>query len=127
VGAGDDFIGVGVGGIAVGAGNRLRGIAVAGVAAGGQTVEGLLVGGAGAGGRDLTGLSVTGGYFRLEEGIMRGVSIAGWNDVRGRQRGLAIGIYNYARSLHGVQIGLLNVAKNNPAGLKALPLINANL
>jgi hypothetical protein len=72
-------------------------------------------------------VAAAGAYVRIENGQLRGVSIAGYNDVRGRQRGLSIGLYNYARVLHGLQLGLINVARNNPPGLRILPLANANL
>jgi hypothetical protein len=42
------------------------------------------------------------------------------------QRGLSIGIFNHADNLHGVQIGVLNFAGNNPEGLKILPLLNVH-
>lgn len=35
-----------------------------------------------------------------------------------------IGLINSARELHGLQIGLVNHAGNNPAGLRWLPLLN---
>jgi hypothetical protein len=98
------------GGLASGA-SQVRGLALAGIATGAGNVHGALV---------------SAGYNRIEDGIMRGVTIAGYNDMRGTQRGLSIGIYNYARTLHGLQIGVLNVAQNNPRGLRVLPLVNAN-
>ena len=39
-------------------------------------------------------------------------------------RGLAIGIVNFAEELHGAQIGLMNIARNNPSGRQVLPVIN---
>jgi hypothetical protein len=119
--------GIAVGGLAAGAGNRLRGLAAGGLGAGASTAEGVMIGGLGAGAENLTGASIAGGYVRLEGGVLRGASVAGWNDIRGRQRGLTIGLYNYARNLAGIQIGLLNVARNNPPGLRILPFVNANL
>jgi hypothetical protein len=47
--------------------------------------------------------------------------------VRGEQHGLTIGLFNYAESLDGVQVGLLNYAGNNRAGLRWLPIANAHL
>ena len=38
-----------------------------------------------------------------------------------------IGIINYTGSLHGVQLGLVNWAGNNPSGLKLLPIANAHI
>lgn len=105
-------MGVALGGVAVGAGTALSGFTVAGLAAGST---------------NMTGLSVAGGYMRIEDGTLRGVSIAGYNDIRGHQRGLTIGLFNYARHLHGVQLGLINVARNNPPAATVLPVVNLNL
>lgn len=44
--------------------------------------------------------------------------------MRDRQRGLVIGLYNDARILQGVQIGLPNRARNNPPPFEFLPLLN---
>jgi hypothetical protein len=66
--------------------------------------------------------------MRIEEaGAFRGVALAGFNYVKGAQRGLTIGVVNYTRRLHGVQVGIINYAANNPPGLRVLPLINVNL
>jgi hypothetical protein len=46
--------------------------------------------------------------------------------VRGPQVGVSIGVYNSARVLNGVQIGVLNRAQNNKGLAKILPLINAH-
>jgi hypothetical protein len=42
------------------------------------------------------------------------------------QTGVTVGIYNSAEVLNGVQIGVLNRAKNNPPGLQWLPILNAH-
>ena len=42
----------------------------------------------------------------------------------GSNFGLAIGVINYARSLHGMQLGLLNIVRDNPGGRKVLPVVN---
>lgn len=44
--------------------------------------------------------------------------------IGGEQRGLSIGILNYARRLEGVQVGLINIARDNPPGRKVLPVLN---
>jgi hypothetical protein len=33
---------------------------------------------------------------------------------------------NYAWTLHGVQIGVLNYARNNPPPFRLLPIVNVN-
>ncbi len=68
-------------------------------------------------------------YFKVTDdygdpGVMRGVSISSFNHIKGDQYGLSLGLLNYAWDLHGWQIGVLNYAKNNPPGLKLLPLFN---
>lgn len=127
VGAGEDLHGLAIGGLAVGSGEEITGVAIAAGAAASANVRGLLAAGLGTGASTLTGASLTTGYLRIEDGVLRGLTLGGWNDIRGRQHGLAIGLYNYARNLSGVQIGIINVAGNNPAGLTVLPLVNANL
>ena len=62
-----------------------------------------------------------------EEGSLYGVSVSGYNHIHGTQHGLTIGLINIAGSLNGIQLGLLNYAGNNPAGLRLLPVANANL
>jgi hypothetical protein len=74
------------------------------------------------------GAALSAGTAWIEEGgTLQGVAAAPYVNVQGRQQGLAVGIYNRARVLSGVQIGLVNVAKNNPAWARALPLVNLNL
>ena len=46
------------------------------------------------------------------------------NAVRGYQRGLSIGLVNYAESLFGVQLGLVNIVRDNPSPFRVLPIIN---
>ena len=58
---------------------------------------------------------------------MRGVAIAAFNQIRGEQHGLAIGVFNSADELHGMQIGLLNRARNNRPPFRWLPIFNAHL
>jgi hypothetical protein len=57
---------------------------------------------------------------------LNGLAFAAYNEVRTRQRGLTIGIYNRAEELQGVQIGLLNFAGNNGGIFRWLPLVNAH-
>jgi hypothetical protein len=63
----------------------------------------------------------------VDSHALTGISISAYNRVRGPQRGLAIGLYNSAYELHGVQIGLVNRAKNNRAPFKILPVLNVHL
>ncbi|MCX6569363.1 MAG: hypothetical protein NT147_10000 [Candidatus Aminicenantes bacterium] len=46
---------------------------------------------------------------------------------RGTLNGLSIGIVNYAWKLEkGVQIGVVNIVRDNPKGLRVLPIFNAD-
>lgn len=63
----------------------------------------------------------------LRAGTLRGVSISAYNRVLDSQRGLTIGLVNYARELHGFQLGVLNIARNNHGVARVLPVINAHL
>jgi hypothetical protein len=71
------------------------------------------------------GLVIAPAYFRVvEEGELHGVSVSAFNDLRGaRQRGLVVGLLNIAEELHGVQIGLINIARNKRS-FRVLPLVN---
>jgi len=73
----------------------------------------------------IRGIALAG--YSVDTHEMDGVAVSAYNRVRGLQRGLAIGIYNSAYELHGVQIGVLNRAKNNKAPFKILPLVNVHL
>jgi hypothetical protein len=52
--------------------------------------------------------------------------VSAYNQIRGLQAGVAIGLLNFARRLKGIQIGLLNIARNNPPPFRVLPIINAH-
>jgi hypothetical protein len=60
-------------------------------------------------------------------GPLTGLTVSPLTIVRGRQTGLSVGLLNGARELHGVQIGLLNYAGNNPLLLRLLPGMNVHL
>jgi hypothetical protein len=143
-GIGDSATGVVLGGgtaVATGSG---RGLFLGGLAAGtGGPSVGLLAGGLGAGttgtlhgaalslgavgaGNRLVGLGAAGGYVYVGRRL-QGITAAAVNHISGTQHGLTIGLFNYARKLDGVQIGLLNVARNNPVWATLLPGINLNL
>jgi hypothetical protein len=141
VGGGGDIEGIAIGGLGVGSGGNVTGIAIggAGVGAGGR-FHGLGIGGLGVGAPRLDGIAIsafavgaqhaTGAliapWVKIEHGQLRGVAVGGFNQVRGLHHGLAIGIVNYADELEGLQLGLINVARNNPSGAKVLPVVNAH-
>jgi hypothetical protein len=87
-------------------------------------VRGVAIAGFGAGGRDVQGALISAGWNRLEHGTLRGVTVASFNQMKGVQHGLAIGIVNYAQELHGLQFGLINIARNNSSGTRVLPIAN---
>ena len=59
---------------------------------------------------------------RCATGLVTGL----YNNVSGRQEGISIGLLNRTSSLFGVQIGLVNIAENNPEGFRALPFLNVH-
>jgi hypothetical protein len=98
-------------------------VSVAGIGVGAPEIRGVAIASA-VGGEDVRGLVIAPIYFRIaNHGTMRGVNLSAFNNVKGTQRGLAIGILNIARSLDGVQLGLLNYAGNKRRG-KLLPIFN---
>lgn len=140
VGAGGSLTGIAIGGLGVGAGGRTRGILIGGLGVGsGDELDGLAIAGLGAGaprvhgvviapfagGEDFTGLALAPAYFRVTEGgTLHGVSASAFNQIRGAQHGLTIGIVNYAHQLHGIELGLLNFAGNNHGLARWLPIVN---
>ena len=74
-------------------------------------------------------------YFRIGDkhqsedsnpAVMRGVSISAYNHIMGTHNGLSIGVFNYAYSQRGLQLGVLNYVKDNPKGLRVLPIFNTS-
>ena len=103
--------GVGVGGLAVVTDGRFTGLGVGGLAVVAND--------------ELRGVAVAG--YSVDTHRLTGLSISAYNRVRGPQRGLTIGLYNSADALHGIQIGVVNRAKNNKAPFKILPVLNVHL
>ena len=146
VGAGDDLTGINIGGIGMGAGNTAKGINLAGIGVGaGEEIIGLNVAviGVGApsvkgismaavvGGNVVTGISLAPAMVQIGEkgssdGELKGVSISAFNQIRGDNNGITIGILNMSKGGKGIQIGLLNHNPENPKGLRWLPFFNAN-
>jgi hypothetical protein len=87
-------------------------------------IRGLTFGGYRVRAPNVEGVSAAIAMMRTED--LRGLSIAGYNEVRGVQTGITIGLYNTADQLNGVQIGLLNRANNNRPPFRLLPLFNAH-
>jgi hypothetical protein len=113
-----------IGGIGVGSGGRIKGVGIGGVGVGAPSIEGLAVSGIGVGGQNVHAIVLTGAYFKVErDGVFKGGALAAVNNVRGEQHGLTLGLFNYARDLHGAQVGLLNVSDNG-GSRRVLPIIS---
>jgi hypothetical protein len=128
IGAGENMFGISIGGLGVGAGEKLAGINIGGLCCGAPEVMGISVGGLGVGGKHLKGIHLSLGAIMTDKsgGVMTGLAVSSFNYIRGDQVGLSIGIVNYAWNVKGVQIGLVNIVRNNPRGLKILPLFNTS-
>lgn len=122
-GAGGNVTGLTVSGVGAGAGGTMRGIGVAGVGLGAaRLVGGFLAPMVGT--QDARAIIIAPVLFRIEKGgAYRGISVSSVNYVRGAQRGASIGIVNYARSLSGVQIGVVNIIANQRSH-RFLPIVN---
>jgi hypothetical protein len=129
-GAGGDVTGIALAGVGTGAGGTLHGVALSGVGVGATRIRGIAAAGLGVGAQQLTGLFAAAYTIRIADvdhrgdGLLRGVGVSAFNDIRGAQHGLTIGIVNYARSLHGAQVGVINVVRDNPRGRRVLPVVN---
>lgn len=137
IGAGQKVTGITIAGLGLGAGEELKGISLAGIGIGSPKVKGLAIALA-VGGVDVKGIMIAPAYFRVgggtrinddgekteEEGTVTGVSISAFNQVKGEQKGVAFGIVNYTKRIKGFQLGVINIVKENPRGLRVLPVFN---
>lgn len=124
LGAGGGISGIAVAGVGVGSGGEIRGLAAAGVGVGAKAITGVALSGVGIGAEQMRGVALAPAYFRVAEGgSLRGVSVSAFNHVTGVQRGLTIGLLNIADELHGVQVGLINIARNKDS-FSVLPILN---
>ncbi len=113
VGSGGNITGLTIGGVGVGSGGTINGLTIGGIGVGAPSLKGVAIAGLGAGGENVHAIVVTAGYFKVESrGRFDGGAIASVNNVKGAQHGLTIGLFNYARELHGAQVGLINVSDN---------------
>ena len=130
VGAGDKVMGITIAGIGAGAGEQLAGLTICGLAAGAPTIKGLTVCGLALGGKNISGLSIALGSIQVRaekgDGVYNGLAVSAFNFIKGTQKGVAVGIVNYAYRLKGLQIGLVNIVRDNPRGRTVLPIINFN-
>lgn len=127
LGAGERLSGVNVAGLGLGAGTLLSGISVAGLGAGAPEVRGVVLAGVATGGQYVRGLMAAAGCNMIVDGgELRGAALAAVNWFKGTQTGLAVGIVNYTWSLRGIQIGLVNIVRDNPPGRRILPFANWN-
>lgn len=122
-GVGGNATGVQLAGIGIGVGGTAKWVTIAGLGVGASRIEGFAAASA-VGAENVRGVVLAPIYFRVTEyGRVRGLNVSAFNDVRGMQQGVAIGIFNKARVLDGLQIGLLNYA-GNKSHAKLLPIFN---
>ena len=124
VGSGGDATGLMIGGIGVGAGGTLKGLSIGGIGVGAPRLEGVALSPIAAGGEHVHAIVLAGAYFKVEsDGRFDGGSLSAFNHIKGEQHGLTIGLFNYARDLHGAQVGLINVSDNG-GKRRVLPVIS---
>jgi hypothetical protein len=127
LGAGEKLSGISLAGIGAGAGDKLKGLAMAGFAAGAPRIRGIAVAGFAVGGQDIKGAFLSGGCVYVPKGgRMSGLAASPFNFIKGPQTGISIGIVNYAHSVKGVQVGLVNIVRDNPRYLRVLPVFNSS-
>ena len=127
LGAGNNLVGITIAGFGAGAGGELKGLTICGFGAGAPAVKGITIAGFGVGGEHINGITMALGTILIQDdGEVKGFGASGFNYIKGTQNGLFIAVVNYAYHLKGVQIGLINIARNNPKGLKILPVFNAH-
>ena len=127
IGAGENLTGINIGGLGAGAGEELRGLTICGLGAGSPKIKGVTFAGLCVGGVNVRWIALAIGTVQIKnDGHLIGFAASGFNYIKGTQHGLSIGIVNYAFRLKGVQLGLINIVRENPKGLRILPIMNAN-
>lgn len=140
--AGEDFKGFEMSGIGNIAGERSKGIHLSGIMnVAGESLEGLSFAGAMNVSESISGFSFAAANIGLnmkgmhvgllnltddEEGDFSGFGLGASNWVRNHQSGITVGIFNYTKKLgsKGLQLGVLNINRSNPRGLRVLPFFN---
>ena len=74
--------------------------------------------------KKITGLNIAPVWIETES--ITGLTVTGYCKVKGTQTGVSIALVNNAEFLNGLQIGLLNIARQN-SGLNILPFVNLHL
>ena len=125
--------------------NQINGVLICGLAGYSQKINGLGIGGFGIVGDTMNGVfvGVLGSSYWNTEVIkvingcviglaigsntnkMNGVTLSLFNNVSDTLNGVAVALLNHTKELHGIQLGLWNVAENNRI-LKKMPLLNIN-
>jgi hypothetical protein len=123
--SGQDLRWINIGGLAVVGGGRIDGVSLSAGAVETGSLRGLAVGGYRVKAREAQGFIASALYTRTR--YLTGVAVAPYNRVRTLQVGLAIGVVNDATELHGVQVGLINIARNNRGWNRVLPVLNLHL
>ena len=124
VGSGGDATGLFIGGVGVGSGGTLKGLSIGGIGVGAPDLQGVALSPIAAGGQRVHAIVVAGAYFKVDSGgRFDGGSISSFNHIKGAQHGLTIGLLNYARELHGAQLGLINISENG-GRLRVLPVLS---
>lgn len=119
---GGDLTGLAIGGLGVGSGGTLRGLAVAGLGLGAPRIHGTAIAPAIRATDIWTPFSLSALMRQTSGGTFSGFSVSGVHAMRGTQQGLVLGLVNYASTLDGVQVGVINIARN--ARVKVTPLFN---
>jgi hypothetical protein len=96
-------------GIDIGIEEKLRGLGAAGICVRADEMRGAMLAG-----------------ILVKAGSMEGFSAGAVNYFENYQVGLSIGIVNIAQELNGIQLGLINIAKNNSSPFRVLPIVNAH-
>jgi len=139
-GAGGTVKGITIAGLGVGAGKELNGLAISALAAGSPKIKAIVIAPV-VGGESVHGIIIapfhllvgpfkkfknsSGDSIHHEHNVtFKGASVSLFNKVNGQQKGIMLGVVNYTKKIRGVQFGLINIVKENPKGLRVLPLFN---
>ena len=99
-------------------------MSIGGVGVGAPGITGVALSPIAAGGLNVRAIVISGLYFKIEDaGRFDGGALSAVSYIKGAQHGLTIGLFNYARELHGAQVGILNISDND-GHRRVLPVLS---
>ena len=102
--------------------HTVNGISVCGISMGAGNINGVTVTGVACAVNNFNGIAMTVILNKIKN--IKGITFSIIKNDIDKQNGVSIGLFNKAKNLKGLQLGLINYAGNNPKWLRWVPFFN---